>query len=81
MRAEAITPIINVSDLEASFKWFEDWGWHRLWDWGDPPDFGAVGSGECEIFLAKAGRVDGERAISRSLSAPTDGTISNRGYG
>ena len=56
MRAEGITPIVNVSDLEVSFKWFEDWGWHRLWDWGDPPDFGAVGSGECEIFLRQGGQ-------------------------
>ena len=53
MNVSAITPILNVSDLTASFAWFEKWGWKKLWDWGSPPTFGAVGSGECEIFLCK----------------------------
>src|SRR4051794_23889799 len=52
MAIEHITPILNVSDLAASFAWFEKWGWKKLWDWGTPPGFGAVGSGEhFEIFL------------------------------
>ena len=56
MYAKAITPILNVSDMERSFKWFEALGWRKLWDWGEPPTFGAVGSGECEIFMC----VDGQ---------------------
>jgi catechol 2,3-dioxygenase-like lactoylglutathione lyase family enzyme len=56
MDARGITPILNVSDLPASFAWFAKLGWARLWDWGDPPDFGAVGSGECEIFLCQGGQ-------------------------
>jgi hypothetical protein len=51
--------ILNVSDLSVSFAWIEKWGWKKLWDWGMPPTFGAVGSGECEIFLchgAQGGR-------------------------
>lgn len=62
MNAKAITPILNVSDLAASFAWFENFGWKKCWDWGDPPTFGAVGSGECEIFLclgAQGGRGKG----------------------
>lgn len=51
MEAKAITPILNVSNIAASFAWFEKWGWKKLWDRGTPPTFGAVGSGECEIFL------------------------------
>ncbi len=51
MDAKGITPILNVSDMAASFAWFEQLGWKRLWDWGSPPSFGAVGSGQCEIFL------------------------------
>src|SRR5262245_28661562 len=50
--ARQITPILNVSDLAASFAWFEKLGWGKAWEWGEPPDFGAVRSGECEIFLA-----------------------------
>ena len=53
MNAKALTPILNVSDLPASFAWFEKWGWKKCWDWGSPPTFGAVGAGECEIFLCK----------------------------
>src|SRR5438874_1285316 len=53
MNAKGITPILNVSDMEASFAWFAKWGWRKCWDWGTPPTFGAVGSGECEIFLCR----------------------------
>jgi catechol 2,3-dioxygenase-like lactoylglutathione lyase family enzyme len=56
MNAKALTPILNVSDLAASFAWFGKLGWKKLWDWGDPPGFGAVGSGECEIFLCRDGQ-------------------------
>lgn len=56
MYAKAITPILNVADMDASFAWFEKLGWKKLWDWGEPPSFGAVGSGECEIFLCHRGQ-------------------------
>lgn len=62
MDAKGLTPILNVSDMEASFAWFQSLGWKKLWDWGDPPRFGAVGSGVCEIFLchgAQGGRGNG----------------------
>src|SRR5688572_16081421 len=51
MNLTAITPILNVSDILASVTWFEKLGWRKCWLWGEPPTFGAVGSGECEIFL------------------------------
>ena len=69
MNAHVVTPILNVTDLQASFDWFEQWGWHRLWDWGDPPDFGAVGSGACEILLCK----DGQGGRGKSEIATTFG--------
>jgi catechol 2,3-dioxygenase-like lactoylglutathione lyase family enzyme len=62
MHAKALTPILNVSDIAQSFSWFAKLGWRKCWDWGDPPGFGAVGSGECEIFLcqgAQGGRGNG----------------------
>jgi catechol 2,3-dioxygenase-like lactoylglutathione lyase family enzyme len=52
VEAHGITPILNVSNLDDSFAWFDRLGWSKLWDWGEPPDFGAVGNGECEIFLS-----------------------------
>jgi len=62
MKAKGLTPILNVSDLVTSFEWFEKWGWKKLWDWGTPPTFGSVGSGDCCIFLcegAQGGRGKG----------------------
>ena len=70
MKAKAISPILNVSDMEATFTWFDKLGWKRLWDWGQKPGeitFGAVGSGECEIFLclnAQGGRGKGENTTT-----------------
>lgn len=57
-KVAGLTPILNVSDLQASFEWFAKLGWQKHWEWGDPPGFGAVISGPCEIFLC----VDGQGA-------------------
>ena len=53
MKVQQVIPILNVSNIEESFAWFEKLGWKKLWDWGDPPEFGAVQSGKCEIFLCQ----------------------------
>lgn len=53
---QKLTPILNVSNMEESFAWFEKLGWKKLWDWGDPPGFGGVGNGEVEIFLCLNGQ-------------------------
>ena len=74
--AKAITPVLNVSDVAASFAWFEKWGWKKCWDWGTPPTFGAVGSGECEIFLcqgAQGGR--GKGANTTTFQKDGDETL------
>jgi catechol 2,3-dioxygenase-like lactoylglutathione lyase family enzyme len=56
MNIHALTPILNVSNLEQSFAWFEKLGWRKLWDYGDPPDFGAISNGGAEIFLCLDGQ-------------------------
>ena len=56
MKVERLTPILNVSNIQESFSWFEKLGWTKGWDWGDPPDFGGVCNGECEIFLCQNGQ-------------------------
>ena len=56
MRANRLNPILNVSDVRASFAWFEKFGWQKGWEWGDPPSFGGVCSGDCEIFLCLNGQ-------------------------
>jgi catechol 2,3-dioxygenase-like lactoylglutathione lyase family enzyme len=53
--ARRLSPILNVSDLPASFAWFAKLGWAKAWDWSAyadaRPTFGAVASGDLEIFL------------------------------
>lgn len=67
MRATAINPILNVTDIEESFRWFEKLGWETGWKWGDPPVFAAVYSGDCGIYLcrgAQGSRGKGENATT-----------------
>lgn len=56
VKAEAVTPILNVSDIHQSFEWFAKLGWSKGWEWGDPVGFGGVCSGESEIFLCQNGQ-------------------------
>jgi catechol 2,3-dioxygenase-like lactoylglutathione lyase family enzyme len=67
MRAHRINPILNVSNFSESVAWFEKLGWKKGWDWGDPPNFGGVCSGNCEIFLcenAQGGRGKGSATMT-----------------
>lgn len=67
MHARAVNPILNVSNFDKSIAWFEKLGWTKRWDWGEPPTFGAVGSGEVEIFLC----VDGQGGRGRGANTTT----------
>jgi len=67
-----VTPILNVSDLQASFEWFAKLGWEKGWDWGPPdadsPTFGAVKADDHEIFLCVDGQGGrGEHGVWLSL--------------
>src|SRR5678809_1261702 len=64
MNAKRLTPILNVSNIQQSFGWFEKLGWAKGWDWGSPPTFGGVCSGECEIFLCQGGRGKGDARMT-----------------
>lgn len=49
-----ITPILYASDFQRSMSYFVDkLGFRKLWDWGAPPSFGAVGRDKVEIFLCQ----------------------------
>lgn len=67
--AKGLTPILNVSDIQDSFAWFEKLGWKKHWEWGSPPRFGAVESGSCEIFLCQ----DGQGGRGKSALSTTEG--------
>ena len=72
MKLERLIPIINVSNLQDSFAWFEKLGWTKGWEWGEPPDFGGVHNGECEIFLCQNGQ--GSRGGRLPLHVEDDDT-------
>ncbi|MDX1429903.1 MAG: bleomycin resistance family protein [Rhodothermales bacterium] len=64
MHVKHLTPILNVSDMRASFDWFRRLGFTKHWEWDDPPTFGGVSAGPCEIFLclnAQGGRGKGDQ--------------------
>jgi hypothetical protein len=79
MNAQGITPILNVSDIAATFIWFERLGWKKLWDWGAPPTFGAVGSGKCEIFLCQGAQGGRGKGANESTFGPTGDETADKG--
>lgn len=47
-------PILNVHDLQASFRYYRDQlGFEVDWEHGDPPDFGSVSRGDAIVFLCE----------------------------
>ena len=73
MLAHGLTPILNVSNIQESFAWFEKLGWEKAWEWGEPPGFGGVCAGPLEIFLcegAQGGR--GRSTVTRTFGPDGD---------
>lgn len=79
MNVRGITPILNVSNLAASFVWFEKLGWVKQWDWGDPPTFGAVGSGGYEIFLCEGGQGGSGKGPNKTTFGPDGNECADQG--
>ena len=79
MHAKRLTPILNVSNIKESFAWFEKLGWQKGWDWGDPPTFGGVCSGECEIFLCQDGQGGRGRGDSDNTFGDEDNENTDKG--
>jgi len=74
VKVTQVVPILNVSDVEASFAWFAKLGWRRTFEWrADPsdagPSFGGVGCGGYELFLCR----DGQGSRGRGSNAQTGG--------
>jgi catechol 2,3-dioxygenase-like lactoylglutathione lyase family enzyme len=55
--AKCLTPILYVRDFAEAMSYYtEKLLFKRLWDWGNPPTFGAVGLGKVEIFFCLGGQ-------------------------
>src|SRR6266850_1132276 len=79
MLAKRLTPILNVSDIQQSFAWFEKRGWQKGWDWGNPPTFGGVCSGDCEIFLCQDGQGGRGKGNHQMTFGPTGDESGDKG--
>ena len=79
MLAHRLTPILNVDSLPESFAWFERLGWTKAWEWGDPPSFGGVRSGACEIFLCEGGQGGHGRGPGGPTFGPDGDQTADRG--
>jgi hypothetical protein len=79
MFTRALTPILNVSNIQASFAWFEKLGWRRSFVWGEPPGFGGVISGEVEIFLCDNAQGGRGRGASATTFGPTGDETGDKG--
>jgi hypothetical protein len=56
VRVEGVTPILNVSDIEASIEWFAPLGWRVGFTWvpgAEQARFASVCSDRAEIFLCR----------------------------
>lgn len=55
--AECLTPILYVRDFAEAMNYYtEKLLFEKLWEWGDPPGFGAVRLGKVEIFFSQGGQ-------------------------
>lgn len=79
MHANRLTPILNVSNITESFAWFEKLGWTKGWDWGSPPAFGGVCSGNCEIFLCQDGQGGRGKGDNTSTFGPDGDETADKG--
>lgn len=79
MKVKSVVPILNVSNLQESFAWFEKLGWRKGWQWGEPPNFGGVGAGEFEIYLCENAQGGRGRSASRTTFGPQGDQTGDKG--
>ena len=79
METKGLTPILNVSNIADTFAWFEKWGWKKLWDWGTPPTFGAVGSGNETCIFVCQGAQGGRGRGANTTTFQQDGDEEEEG--
>jgi hypothetical protein len=79
MFVHRVTPILNVSDIAESFRWFEKLGWKKGWDWGEPPTFGGVRAGPSEIFLCQGAQGGRGKSAVKMTFGPDGDQLADKG--
>ena len=70
METKHLTPILNVSSVDDSVRWFAKLGWKTSFTWGEPTSFGGVVNGDVEIFMC----LDGQGSRGKGNNTATFGT-------
>ena len=71
MDARHIAPILSVINIQASFTWFQKFGWKKLWDWGEPP--------AQHSFSVRVPRVVAKKGINTLTFGPDGDQTSDKG--
>jgi uncharacterized glyoxalase superfamily protein PhnB len=51
---ECVVPVLNVRNFSVSMDYYVNkLGFHKKWDWGEPPTFGCVSRGNVDIFFCE----------------------------
>jgi catechol 2,3-dioxygenase-like lactoylglutathione lyase family enzyme len=84
VKIEQVVPILNVTDVDASFAWFAKLGWSKRFEWyaDDPtagPDFGGVSCDGYEIFLCRNGQGSRGRGTNVRTGGPGADQRADRG--
>lgn len=79
MRVKSVTPILNVSDMDESFEWFEKLGWVKDWESGEPVSFGGISSGDCRILLCLNAQGSRGRGSASTTFGSGGNDISDKG--
>lgn len=62
---DCITPILNVSDMQRSLRYYSDvMGFNIEWQWGEPTGFACVRRDKVEIFLCENAQGGGQSWMS-----------------
>ena len=79
MQVKFISPILNVTNIVESFSWFESFGWYKVFEWGTPVGFGAVASGEAQIFLCEGAQGGNGKGSNTTTFGPDGGESADKG--
>ena len=79
MNAKGVTPILNVSNFEQTFAWFEKIGWKKSWEWGEPASFGCVTSGEVGLFICLNGQGGRGKGSNAATFTEENGELQDKG--
>ena len=78
MLARRLTPILNVSDIQQSFVWFEKLGWKKGWSGAPRPTSGASALASARFSCARTPRAHALECSRDACEAPRRTRLQNQ---